>query len=421
MDKKLIYFPAFSSIIGDLKKNEELLPGLTKRFYSDEYPEKFRHPYFLLTAGTEHKKPTLVDDTGLRNCTVLGDSGGFQIASGVIKYTDEIREKIFHWLENNSHLAMNLDFPPKIKLEGKFDYCLEESYKNFKFFHEKQSGKTQFLNILQPGLHEEGYGVWYNKMKGFEFNGWAVAGAAKIFYNSIYGLAVLLQNREFEKKNNKWLHFLGATAIPNLFIYSAVQMNMNKLYPHVQVTTDSSSPLQFPVYGDYVYGVDYKDLKFDLIHFLRNPKKEIAYIHRHNTHLHDLACPINCPICSQIKLQELGPKTNVKFFTLYVGLHNLHMFTHVIKQIESLVGLHPHALASVLDKNFAIIVESIHEMFEKPENAILIFKKYKAKYEKFSNQLKVSHNNALMEALLEGIDLEEEKVEEKLSKLFIEE
>ena len=115
-------------------------------------------------------KENFNEDMGLEYAQVVGDSGGYQIASGAWKWDDkkkdELRKKVFTWLEHNSDIGMNLDLPPMLKLDGKFNYCLEESYENFKYFNEHQTGKTRFLNILQ-GMTEEQYKIWYKKMKDF--------------------------------------------------------------------------------------------------------------------------------------------------------------------------------------------------------------------------------------------------------------
>ena len=78
---------------------------------------------------------------------VFGDSGGFQIATGALKWDKTIRERIFHWLEANSDVAANLDIPPRAKYENRFAESMEISFDNFKWFEKHQSGKTKFLNV----------------------------------------------------------------------------------------------------------------------------------------------------------------------------------------------------------------------------------------------------------------------------------
>ena len=119
MDKNFIYYPSLSagSMVSAFKKNMKFKDGTTCRFFSKEYPEKWRHPYFLITAGHHFKKMDFRDQIGLDDeVLVFGDSGGFQIATGALKWDGTIRERIFEWLEHNSDVAANLDLNMKIDL-----------------------------------------------------------------------------------------------------------------------------------------------------------------------------------------------------------------------------------------------------------------------------------------------------------------
>ena len=170
--KDIIYFPSFSSGLGGYYINKaKFRDELDYRFFSDEFPEEFRYKNFLITAGHLYKKPNARADMGLEDTFVIGDSGGFQIATGALEWNKDIRSKIFNWLENNSDIAVNLDIPPRSTYEGKFNECLDISYDNFKWFNENQSGKTKFLGVIQGYNQFDQYETWYHKVKGFDFNG----------------------------------------------------------------------------------------------------------------------------------------------------------------------------------------------------------------------------------------------------------
>ena len=59
---KFIYFPSFSAgaMGSSLAKNVKLKNGLSIRFYSEEFPEKYRHTDILITAGHHFKKDDYV-------------------------------------------------------------------------------------------------------------------------------------------------------------------------------------------------------------------------------------------------------------------------------------------------------------------------------------------------------------------------
>ena len=52
-NRKPLFIPSLSAggTASSLQKNRDIEPGLTSRFYSKDFPEEFRHPYFLITAG----------------------------------------------------------------------------------------------------------------------------------------------------------------------------------------------------------------------------------------------------------------------------------------------------------------------------------------------------------------------------------
>lgn len=246
-DRSLFYFPALSAgPIAAAMKRGDWTPNkkLPFRYYSEEYPERYRIPSFLTTAGHCYKQADYIQQFDFpKDSVIFGDSGGFQIAMGKLKYTDELRSRIFTWLEDNSTIAANLDIPPKITKASHFNECLNISYDNFKFFEQHQTGKVKFLNVLQ-GLTEDKYSEWYNKVKGFQFNGWAVGVAQKTasLYQIMSSLVVLMEGKEHENKNNEWMHFLGVTGTHELLYLTQVQKSMNDIGSHIQISTDSSTP-----------------------------------------------------------------------------------------------------------------------------------------------------------------------------------
>ena len=120
-----------------------------------------------------------------RNKTlILGDSGGYQIGKGVLKFdwlnfegdsANKTRLDILRWLELTADWSMMLDVPtwacdhihaPKTGLTS-FEDCLEKTRFNNKFFLENRNGKdTKFLNVLQGGDWKTAE-KWYEGVKEF--------------------------------------------------------------------------------------------------------------------------------------------------------------------------------------------------------------------------------------------------------------
>jgi len=377
LDKEFIYYPSLSAggFASSLIKDQKLSSGTTCRFYSDEYPEKFRHKYFLITAGHYYKKMDIRQQFGLGDDTlVFGDSGGYQIATGALKYSDDLREKIFHWLEANSDVAANLDIPPKTVYKNAFYQCADISYDNFAWFEKHQSGKTKFLNMLQ-GSNAQEYEWWYNKFKHFEFNGWCIGGPQKLV-DFMWALALMLKNREFEKPNNEFVHLLGISKISDFFILSTLQKLMNKLTDNrIYISTDSSSPGQYPVYGTYLHSHNFKKLSFTDLYM---PKGDNIPELENDVHV---ACSLDCPACKDFTWNMLH-NYNADAVPRMV-LHNVHVFMNTIQEVNKIVAAHPEVAQYVVPNDLAAVLKSMHEMFADPDKAIVVYEKYKQYYQKF--------------------------------------
>jgi len=391
--KDLIYFPSCSTFYSKAKVDKRITPEATYRFYSKTTEEYFRHKFFLLSAGANYKKKTMREDMGLERSLVLGDSGGFQIATGVLKYETRLIEEIFEWLENNSDVAMNIDVPPRMKYEGRFEEALEISLKNFKYFDKHQTGKTEFLNVLQPNTTCYGYKIWYEQVKDFEFKGWSL-GEIKNMSNIMYCMALLLQKRELEKKSCKWIHFLGETTPDSMVIFGILQEYCNRYYPQISITCDSSTPVKQIVFGNWIFDIDFKNLNWNYLYFGNKGRME------YNSH-GELPCGINCPVCRHIHFSDIEPMdTNA---TDYMTFHNLYMYFDAFKKLNrfSQSSLQMYEAFYSKNKEFYKIIVSIDEMFKNPDKALLLFEKYKPIYNLFSNKIKNTTDTKILADLFD--------------------
>lgn len=374
------YFPSFSSGASRswLTKNVELAPGISSRFYSDNYPLEWQHKAFLVTAGHHYKKMDLRQRMGLDDSVqVMGDSGGFQLATGAIKWDPTFKETIFKWLEANSDLAMNLDLPPRVTLAGKFQECLDISVENFKYFEKNQTGKTAFLNVLQ-GDDEATYNIWYNKVKDFQFSGWAFGNCRKV-NNLMYALALMIKNKEFLKPGCNYLHILGASKLYDFFLYEYLQKCLNTYTGgKVQVSTDSSSPALMTVYGGYYFDADYKSGAFLTTYFERNANFILEA---------ELPCKLhNCPACMGKTYKDIVDWKTGSY--MIMTSHNMHIFIDAIRSIKKLQQSHIELLQFAVDPVLVNICRAMKEMFES-DNPFLVYEKYKPIFSKYNNMFKM--------------------------------
>lgn len=409
MQRKFIYFPSFS--VGNfgqaMVKNEKLNNDIPYRFYDPTFPKKFRHPYFLVTAGHFYKKENYYKDAGfdlIDDIVVMGDSGGYQIASGAVKKENFSRELILRWLENNSHVAMNLDIPPRLKYDGKFNEALEISIDNFNYFSKNRTpnNKTEFLNVIQ-GNDEYTYKLWYDSVKHFEFNGWGMGGAGLSIYRFMSCLVALMQGKEQYKDNNKWLHILGASKVIDFLLLSQLQKSLNDINSNMQVTTDSSSPSRAVVYGYYYYDYDLKNCTFKSIHI----PKELSQSNQNKTkHSKNTISESLFHLPSIIEFDKyLEGAYNYEDITRWttngyaaVILHNFMFYNKTIDDINEWVNGNEYILEQVTNSDTFLLLKSIDEMVKAYENGSTpekVFAKYKNLYIKLSSKEVVSTGNVI--------------------------
>ena len=378
---KFIYFPSFSAgaMGSSLAKNVKLKNDLSIRFYSDEFPKKYRHTDILITAGHHFKKDDYKNDLGLTDKNlVMGDSGGYQIASGAIKWDMSIRERIFKWLEHNSDIAMNLDIPPKIKYEGMYEECLKISKDNFKYFADNQSGNTDFLNVVQ-GTNDLEYINWYNEMKDYPFQGWAVGGGGRNVFTFMSGVMSLLQGGEHLKDTNKYFHILGISKIKDFLMLNQLQKSLNEIGSDIVVTTDSSSPDRAVVFGSYYHSYDFKKAVFRSINV---PKYDDSFKDQVFKHL-----PVSTEFDREYLREALTWDDTIEWkgqCTMAIRLHNFMVFKEAIEKAEYYVHCHDYIKKQVLSNDMYELLTAIDAMV-KNDNPRQVFEKYKPLFKRLSN------------------------------------
>jgi len=391
--QRFIYFPSLSSgnsrywLLRD-RHFENGTHNCTSRFYHKDYPEKFQHPAFLISAGhCPTAKKTFAEEMGLQDALVMGDSGGHQIATGAVPWDalKKKRDEIFEWLEETSDISMNLDIPPRVTYENRFQEALEISLENFRYFADKQTGKTDFVNILQ--VRSEGEtAAWYNAVKGLPFKGWGIGSAGSI-RKIMYTVALLLENGEFDKKDNQWFHYLGVTNVSYLFLLSMLQRQFNQRYHgRVKFSTDSSSPNRATIFGQYYFNVEWKKMAYMAMTF---PKNGVEY-----DKSMPLPCELDCPACAGRTFEAVAGFDEYSYMTM--TNHNMHIFQWIIENVNKIVDCPTEVMNTILPSDFIKLYNSIGEMLEsdKPLN---IYAKYTHLYDKLSSTYNITGDNTVME------------------------
>jgi hypothetical protein len=358
----MIYFPSIDAAASGmcLHNDSKFLDkfGFSPKFWKD-WPEEYLHKYYLVSAGVRYKNIDYVKKFDFpSDMQVFGDSGGYQITSGVLTWENSLRKSIFDWLEVNSTIAANLDLPPRGRMEGKFLECLDISFENFKYFHERQSGHTQYLNCLQ-GTNYQSYSEWYEKMKGFEFSGWAI-GAASWPERYIGALTLLLKNKELHKDSCKYVHFFGVSTIAEIAIFNYIERLFRDNGINVAITIDSSSPSLSSSYGYWYVGYELRPERFKYIHIPRFKDNPTIYDGKHQI----------VPKLNKIDELMLRKTSLFDVYTDYTGIdyaaiafHNLSVFIDTMKSIGELMDSEWYTLEQLLSKNVQSVIKSFERIF----------------------------------------------------------
>lgn len=290
-----VYLPAISCFYSNYpskQKYESFVPteripkgfdrGIQGMDFLDPENGYYTYKYGLFSAGhaTLDLNKTVVSDAMIQqrdrnNTMILGDSGGYQIGKGVLKFdwlnfegpdANRVRSNILNWLELTADWSMMLDVPTwacdhnhshKTGLKT-FEDCLDKTRFNNKYFLDNRLGKTKWLNVLQ-GSDWDTAEKWYNGVKEFsdptgpyagrEAEGWAFGGANMCKMDiTLKRLMTLREDNLLKGKN--WIHFLGTAQLDWSCYLTQIQRQLRKhINEEVTISFDCASPFIATAHG----------------------------------------------------------------------------------------------------------------------------------------------------------------------------
>lgn len=261
------YVKTISGAHGNKRMPKGLVNGMDSLNYMLKDKSLFYYKYNLYSAGhacldlEKSKQSESMIWNRSPGTVVLGDSGGYQIASGTGnvsfdwkdlkgKKSNATRTQVLAWQEAICDAAMTLDVPTRAIGNSEktgitsFQQCLDATLMNLKFIDKHRQGPDvcKFLNVLQ-GRSEEETDSWYDAVKGFECEGWAFAGVhAYGLYATLKRIIKLRDDKKLSKKQH-WIHILGNTRLLNAGPFTQIQRALRKSLdaPNFIVSYDSAS------------------------------------------------------------------------------------------------------------------------------------------------------------------------------------
>ena len=230
--------------------------GLTLQdfdFLRSEGNNLFKISHALYSAGhsLEHEyDPCMVMNRDRSQSLVIGDSGGFQVISGVMPpYTPVSVHRILRYLEKMADVAMTADVPTKALLKPKvsgyqnYEQCLNQTITNLQHFKtHRENQNIRFLNVLQ-GRNEREADTWYEAVREYPFEGWAFAGNTRLNFHLTCRRLLQMAERG-ELHSNSWLHFLAASFLECSVLLTALKRSLRSAgFTNLEVSFDSASAL----------------------------------------------------------------------------------------------------------------------------------------------------------------------------------
>jgi hypothetical protein len=290
-----VYLPAISSFYSTYiakQRLEKFIPddrvpvgferGIEGMNFLNPEEGYFTYKYGLYSAGHAQldlnkslTQESMIQQRDRANTMILGDSGGYQIGKGVLKFdwlnfegkaANKTRQSILEWLELTADWSMMLDVPtwacdhihsPKTGLKT-FDDCLDKTRFNNDYFLQNRLGQTKWLNVLQGGDWDTAE-KWYNGVKEFsdpkgkyagrEAEGWAFGGANMCKMDITLKRLMTLREDDLLKGKN-WIHFLGTAQLDWSCYLTLIQRQIRKhINEEITISFDCASPFIATAHG----------------------------------------------------------------------------------------------------------------------------------------------------------------------------
>jgi|GEM_PF-898835 len=393
------YLPAISGFytthLGKALKDENFVPssripekfelGLQGLNFLDKDNSYYHYKWGLFSAGHAERNLTKCDDRepmvqkrDRDNTVIIGDSGGFQIATGVIKMDwatvkgpggDKLREEILRYLEHTADWSMTLDVPafaavpPLSEKTGltKFTDTLDITEHNLQYFLKNRiPGATKFLNVLS-GSNEENSKEWYDRVKVYSMpdvveamgytkdrtlEGFAFAGIN--MKNMRCVLERILDLREDDLlKDKDWIHFLGIGRLDWACYLTSIERAIKKYYnPNINISFDAASP--FVAAGGYALSYNYNYFTPDKLTYAMSRGLDDKSLKGTK-----YAMPFNGPIMDRLTTGDIcvmgpgdknkhGKEGKTSWDTTSYALimaHNVYNHIHAVQEINRLADI----------------------------------------------------------------------------------
>lgn len=238
----------------------------------DGHKPRFRHSSGLYSPGHANldvdkarKQERMLYERDRNKTFLLVDSGGYQVGKGVwsLDELDNIVPKVIKWQEAISDLAVILEVPTWMKIDGKeveFDFALKTTNRLLEAYAAHATGAVKFLVPLH-GLDFEQGKRWFDATRWFVDKGHAVGWCMSSIFSANFDEALRIITYMIEQEHcPRYIHILGRGQQQAAIIADIMRRTIPRCYPDdvgkgeqgnkLNVTVDASN--EFQSVGRYV-------------------------------------------------------------------------------------------------------------------------------------------------------------------------
>ena len=396
------------------------------------------------TAKSDVQEP-MIQKRDREKTFILGDSGGFQIATGVIKCDwpnfktdDALRSQILNWLEHTADYSMVLDIPTlaaapplnaKTGLTNWVD-CLEYTMHNNDYFVRNRQGKTKFLNVLQ-GNNEQQADDWYSAVKHYPFEGWAMAGYNMKQLHLALRRLIVMRDEKMLDPGRDLVHYLGTSKLNWSCIFTQIQRSLREdVNENMMITYDAASPFITTAKGQAYTQHVHRNKKFSYV--MEQAVDDKRFQHS------QIPFPYNSPIGERMVMGDLchmGPgmlnklgkegKTSWDSFSYFLLMaHNVYQHIEACQRANTLADIattrytpHHHEWTKSkpgqnefdlwVPRDVIYVTEFIKKLF-KSENPMQMLDEGEAMLTNFSGMKSIKSSQGAFDSLFDAGDTVQE-------------
>ena len=396
------------------------------------------------TAKSDVQEP-MIQKRDREKTFILGDSGGFQIATGVIKCDwpnfktdDALRSQILNWLEHTADYSMVLDIPTlaaapplnaKTGLTNWVD-CLEYTMHNNDYFVRNRQGKTKFLNVLQ-GNNEQQADDWYGAVKHYPFEGWAMAGYNMKQLHLALRRLIVMRDEKMLDPGRDLVHYLGTSKLNWSCIFTQIQRSLREdVNENMMITYDAASPFITTAKGQAYTQHVHRNKKFSYV--MEQAVDDKRFQHS------EIPFPYNSPIGERMTMGDIchmGPgmlnklgkegKTSWDSFSYFLLMaHNVYQHIEACQRANTLADIattrykpHHHEWTKSkpgqnefdlwVPRDVIYVTEFIKKLF-KSENPMQMLDEGEAMLTNFSGMKSIKSSQGAFDSLFDAGDIVQE-------------